>query len=74
MSFRPSVCLTQRPPGSWILAPDSSPLNFPLRPENPRHYLTFAGEPLAEIRGFTVKPFEPDAGNAAEGSEVVLRC
>jgi hypothetical protein len=38
--------------------------------------LGFAGEPLAEIRGSAVKPFEPDAGNAAEGSGrwSVLRC
>ena len=43
---------------------------LPLAPGDPSALTwAFAGEPLAEIRGFTVKPFEPDAGNAAEGSE-----
>jgi hypothetical protein len=44
-------------------------MNFPLaRKESPALTWVFAGEPLAEIRGLTAKPFEPDAGNAAEGS------
>jgi hypothetical protein len=42
---------------------------IPLLPGHYRASFHFAGEPLAEIHGITVKPFEPDAGNAAEGSD-----
>jgi hypothetical protein len=46
------------------------PPQLPLAPgESSELTSLFAGEPLAEIRGFSAKPFEPDAGNAAEGSE-----
>ena len=46
------------------------PYQLPLaRGESSALTWLFAGEPLAEIHDFTVKPLEPDAGNAAEGSE-----
>ena len=51
---------------SFVIHP---PPQLPLAPGEPSALpWVFAGEPLAEIRGFSVKPFEPDAGNAAEGS------
>jgi hypothetical protein len=55
---------------SFIIYHSSAPLQLPLAPgESSELTSLFAGEPLAEIRGFSAKPFEPDAGNAAEGSE-----
>jgi hypothetical protein len=65
--FSPTTPTRQTPPGS------SPPSTSPCARRTLGVNLLFAGEPLAEIRGFTVKPFEPDAGNSAEGSEVVLR-
>jgi hypothetical protein len=60
--------------GSWLLL--VAPQLPPCAQRIPGVNLCFAGEPLAEIRGSAVKPFEPDAGNAAEGSgrRSVLRC
>jgi hypothetical protein len=54
--------------GAPRFSPYRYPPTIPLLPGHYRASFFFAGEPLAEIHGVTVKPFEPDAGNAAEGS------
>jgi hypothetical protein len=61
--LRPAICHL-----SFVICHFEAPQLPPCAQRIPGVNLSFAGEPLAEIRGSAVKPFEPDAGNAAEGS------